>query len=254
MADSLKILVVDVGNTSTTLGQWEDGRLLASWHCDGATEEALALARKLHSQYKFHSLAYVSVVPRKDSAWSALAAELGLRLLVVNLALFQKAFPEVAFDYPEPETIGNDRLADAAGAITKFGAPVIVMDFGTAFTAAVLTGDKVWRGGVIAPGFPLMRDYLAERTAQLPRLELGFKTVPTIGHSTKEAMQLGMAVGYRGMVREIINELKKNFDEPFKLVATGGFSQKAIEGLEMSIESCAGLTLMGAAEICVRSL
>ncbi len=253
MACSLKILVVDVGNTSTALGEYEGGAIKCAAHCDGSFEEAAEKVRAWQARAQFAALAYISVVPAKDNAWRELARQLKLPFYAINLALFKEAFPEVAFDYPEPQTIGNDRLADAAGALTRFGAPVIVMDFGTAFTAAVITADKVWRGGVIAPGFPLMRDYLAERTAQLPRLDLGFEKVPKIGHSTVEAMQLGIAVGYRGMVREIIGELKASFSGDFTLVATGGFSQKALEGLHLPIESAPNLTLLGAAEICVRS-
>ena len=67
-----------------------------------------------------------------------------------------------------------------------------------------MTEDRVWRGGVIAPGFPLMRDYLFERTAKLPRMELGKGKPPRIGRSTEEAMRFGALVGYRGMVREIV--------------------------------------------------
>ena len=149
-------------------------------------------------------------------------------------------------DYPNPETIGADRLADAAGAVARYGAPVLVMDFGTALTAAVVTADRVWRGGVIAPGFPLMRDYLFERTAKLPRMTIGSGKAPKIGRSTEEAMRFGALVGYRGMVREIVAELSKNFKTDFKLVATGGFAKWVLRDLDLPFTIDPTLTLFGA--------
>ena len=152
----------------------------------------------------------------------------------------------VALDYPRPETIGADRLADAAGAVSRYGAPVLVMDFGTALTAAVVTKDRVWRGGVIAPGFPLMRDYLFERTAKLPRMKMGTGKAPKIGRSTEEAMRFGALVGYRGMVREIVATLKRNFKEDFRLVATGGFAKWVLNDLDLPFTIDPTLTLYGA--------
>ena len=138
-----------------------------------------------------------------------------------------------------------DRLADAAAAVSSYGAPVIVCDFGTAFTAAAVTADRVWRGGVIAPGFPLMRDYLFERTAKLPRMELG-GPCPKIGRSTEEAMRFGALVGYRGMVREIVTTLARNFRTDFKLVATGGFARWVLKGIGLPFVVNPTLTLQGA--------
>ena len=123
---------------------------------------------------------------------------------------------------------------------------MIVCDFGTAFTAAAVTSDLTWRGGVIAPGFPLMRDYLFERTAKLPRMEIGSGRAPKIGRSTEEAMRFGALVGYRGMVREIVAELKGNFKTDFRLVATGGFAKWVLRGLDLPFVVDPTLTLYGA--------
>lgn len=233
------MLVVDVGNTSTALGLWSKGKVSKVSHIDGKIEEAFAAAEKLLSD-KVEAIAYVSVVPKKDSKWKDFAKRT------------KKPFKQITFrdsilklDYPKPETIGADRLADAAGAVARYGAPVIVMDFGTALTAAVVTEDKIWRGGVIAPGFPLMRDYLFERTAKLPRMELGSGKAPKIGRSTEEAMRFGALVGYRGMVREITDELKKNFESEFKLVATGGFAKWVLKESNMDFVIDPDLTLFG---------
>ena len=250
----MRFLVVDVGNTSTAVGLWSDGRVSHVAHCDGGFDEAsraaASLARALARApaRQTPSLAYVSVVPKVDRAWRALARRLGLSFRQVTHRCFDAATGGRAMlkiDYPSPETIGADRLADAAGAVSRYGAPVLVMDFGTALTAAVVTADRVWRGGVIAPGFPLMRDYLFERTAKLPRMKIGAGRAPKIGRSTEEAMRFGAIVGYRGMVREIVGELKRNFDEEFKLVATGGFAKWVLKDLDLPFVIDPTLTLYG---------
>lgn len=255
----MKQIVVDVGNTSTAVGLWTDGRVSHVAHCDGGFDEASAYVQKLLAGRSSLSLAYVSVVPKVDRKWRAFAKKSGLPFHQVAYTDFDPTLrpsdpPPLSLDYPKPETIGADRLADAAGAVSRYGAPVLVMDFGTALTAAVVTRDRVWRGGVIAPGFPLMRDYLFERTAKLPRMELGTGRAPKIGRSTEEAMRFGALVGYRGMVREIVAELKKNFKEDFRLVATGGFAKWALKDIGLPFVIDPTLTLYGAGLICSKAL
>ena len=237
------------------MGLWTNGRVSHVAHCDGGFDEASASVQKLLVGRSSLSLAYVSVVPKVDRKWKAFAKKSGLPFHQVSCTDFGPALrsadpPPLALDYPKTETIGADRLADAAGAVSRYGAPVLVMDFGTALTAAVVTRDRVWRRGVIAPGFPLMRDYLFERTAKLPRMELGTGKAPKIGRSTEEAMRFGALVGYRGMVREIVAELKKNFREDFRLVATGGFAKWAPKDIGLPFVTDPTLTLYGAGLIC----
>ncbi len=259
----MRLVVVDVGNTSTAVGLWSDGRVSHVAHCDDGFEGASRVVRELVGGGApgvcALPMGYVSVVPKVDRKWRALAKELGVTFHQVTcddfgatrkkppaaVNLKPQPQPFITLDYPQPETIGADRLADAVGAVSQYGAPVLVMDFGTALTAAVVTADRVWRGGVIAPGFPLMRDYLFERTAKLPRMELGTGKAPKIGRSTEEAMRFGALVGYRGMVREIVAELTKNFKTNFKLVATGGFAKWALKSLDLPFVIDPTLTLYG---------
>ena len=251
----MKLLAVDVGNTSTAIGSWSGGRVMHVRHVDHAAEgaDALAAADELVVRTRPDAIAYVSVVPKRDREWKRWAAARRLPLHAVTYHDLERV---LKLDYPHPETIGADRLADAAGAVSRYGAPVLVMDFGTALTAAVVTADRVWRGGVIAPGFPLMRDYLFERTAKLPKMHipLGTRTgkgpkVPKIGRSTEEAMRFGALVGYRGMVREIVHELEGNFGTQFTLVATGGFANWVLKDLELPFAVDPTLTLYGAGRL-----
>ena len=255
----MKLVAIDVGNTSTAVGLWSNGRVSRIVHVDGGTglahraqdRAAAFTAAEALCALGAERIAYVSVVPRADAAWRRFAKRQGLPLVRVDHVLFSAA-SGLALDYPRPETIGADRLADAAAAVDRYGAPVIVCDFGTAFTAAVVTRDLVWRGGVIAPGFPLMRDYLYERTAKLPRMKLGGRC-PKIGRSTEEAMRFGALVGYKGMVREIVATLSRNFRTDFTLVATGGFAKWALSGLDMPFTIDPTLTLYGAGLICAEN-
>ena len=249
----MKLLVVDVGNTSTAVGLWTDGRVSHVTHFDGRRPVDRAPARNAawilsRGAGCLAGAAYLSVVPRVDAGWRRFVTKaLGLKFVPITHHLFgHKAAPcGLTLDYPRPETIGADRLADAAAAVDRYGAPIIVCDFGTAFTAAAITADRVWRGGVIAPGFPLMRDYLFERTAKLPQMKLGGK-VPKIGRSTEDAMRIGALVGYRGMVREIVATLAKNFKTDFRLVATGGFAKWVLKDAGMAFTIDPTLTLHGA--------
>ena len=242
----MKFLVVDVGNTSTAVGCWSSGRVSRVAHVDGGLRAALAAAEPWTAAVD--GIAYLSVVPKADVAWRAFARRRRIPFHQVTSADFTAADQGLTLDYPKPETIGADRLADAVAAVDRYGAPVLVCDFGTAFTAAVVTADRVWRGGVIAPGFPLMRDYLFERTAKLPRMALGGRC-PKIGRSTEEAMRFGAWVGYRGMVREIVTTLERNFKTSFRLVATGGFARWVLKDIGMDFVIDPTLTLYGAGRI-----
>ena len=241
----MKFIVVDVGNTSTAVGLWSNGRVTRVMHIDGDRRAAFPAAETLGRE-RVDGLAYLSVVPSADRGWRAWARRRGLAFHQVSSADFLEGHSlGLSLDYPKPETIGADRLADAVAATDRYGAPVLVCDFGTAFTAAVVTVDRVWRGGVIAPGFPLMRDYLFERTAKLPRMAIGGRC-PKIGRSTEEAMRFGALVGYRGMVREIVMELERNFKTSFRLVATGGFARWVLKDIGLDFTIDATLTLYGA--------
>ena len=137
----------------------------------------------------------------------------------------------IGVDYPKPQTIGPDRLANSVAAFECFGAPVVVVDFGTAVTFDVVNAKGNYVGGIIAPGLAAMTDYLHEKTALLPRIKITEpKTV--IGKSTQQAMLAGAVYGYRGLVRELISELKRKMKaKRLPVVATGGYAKLMAAGL-----------------------
>lgn len=131
----------------------------------------------------------------------------------------------VGIEYPKPATIGADRLANAASAVAIYGAPVVVVDFGTAVTFDIVSPAKKYVGGVIAPGLEVMTDYLYQRTALLPRITPA-EPRSAIGKSTRDAMLAGAVFGYRGLVKQILTEIKRELGGGnMRVVATGGYAE-----------------------------
>jgi type III pantothenate kinase len=161
-----------------------------------------------------------SVVPKRNKAISAAAGSTRVLFVSAKLDL------GVGIDYPRPGSIGADRLANAAAVAQLYGAPAIVVDFGTAVTFDVVSGAGDYVGGVIAPGLEVMTSYLYQRTALLPKLTLR-EPLRAVGNSTRNAMMSGAVFGYRGLVREILARLTaENFPRKTpRVIATGGYAE-----------------------------
>jgi type III pantothenate kinase len=167
-----------------------------------------------------------SVVPAKNSAITKAASKADLLWLDWKLNL------GVRIDYPKPQSIGADRLANAAAVAELYGFPAIVVDFGTAVTFDVVSQHRMYIGGVIAPGLEAMTNFLYQRTALLPRLDLK-EPRRAVGKSTVEAMLAGAVFGYRGLVREILARIRAEHFSRKKIhvVATGGYARLIARGL-----------------------
>lgn len=127
----------------------------------------------------------------------------------------------VGIDYPKPRQVGADRLANAVGVVDAYGAPAIVVDFGTAVTFDVISASPSYIGGVIAPGLASMGDYLVRNTALLPAINPK-EPDAAIGKSTEQALHAGSVFGYRGLVTEILMQVEKEMGCCPVVVATGG--------------------------------
>lgn len=181
-----------------------------------------AIRKAVGSARNFGGVVLSSVVPTAEPAIAAYAGK-----LTPLLKLSHRVKLGIEVDYPKPATIGADRLANAAGAASFYGAPCVVVDFGTAVTFDVVGGNRrapAYLGGVIAPGLEAMTHYLHQRTALLPRIDLS-EPKRAIGKSTRDAMLSGAIHGYRGLVRQILEELRKELrTRKMKVVATGGYA------------------------------
>lgn len=131
----------------------------------------------------------------------------------------------VGIDYPNPASIGPDRLANAIGARALHGAPVVVVGFGTAVAFDIVNRRGNYVGGIIAPGLAAMTSYLHEKTALLPEIKIR-EVHSIIGKSTEQAMLIGAVHGYRGLIRELIQKLKAELKSPrLPVIATGGYAK-----------------------------
>ena len=182
-----------------------------------------------------------SVVPTKNSVISK-AAHNRVKVLWLN----SKLKLGIAINYPKPQSIGADRLANAAAVAELYGCPAIVVDFGTAVTFDVVSGGRKYIGGVIAPGLEAMTNFLYQRTALLPRLSLR-EPQRAVGKSTVEAMRSGAVFGYRGLVREILARIQaERFSrKKVTVVATGGYARLIARQLSEIAVTHPDLTLEG---------
>jgi type III pantothenate kinase len=218
------LLLFDIGNTHTHLGLANSVRVQRQHRfCtdDWFRGAAETKVRKFIGRASLEGCALCSVVPRA----TRLVVRATKQLWNLScLELTPKTLRGLGIDYPKPETIGPDRLANAVAAHHRFGAPVIAVDFGTAVTFDVVDRAGNYVGGVIAPGLAAMTEYLHEKTALLPSIKLREIRV-AIGKSTEEAMLAGVVHGYRGLVREILLKLKRTLrGRRLPVVATGGYA------------------------------
>jgi type III pantothenate kinase len=244
------VLVVDIGNTSTTLGLYRHRRVFKTDRLERADATPATVRKKLRhlaGGHRVDGVVLSSVVPGVTGTWAAGCRAEAPRAQMIRVD--HRLELGVPVTYPRPETIGADRLANACGAAARYGTPVIVADFGTALTFDIISAEGGYIGGVIAPGLPLMFSYLAEKTALLPHIQPG-RARHRVGKSTREAMQLGARWGYRGLVREIVAEIGKMFGRrPVKLCATGGYAGWVLRGSGIKIRIDPDLTLFGLGRI-----
>ena len=255
------IILFDIGNTHTHVGLADHRRVVKQTNIP--TREwfggnAPALVNRLTGGNTIEGAALCSVVPQATpfvrelvASWSSsfsLSRSTRKRELQHSLPLVElnsKTVCGIGIDYPKPQTIGPDRLANAIAARKRFGAPVVVVDFGTAVTFDVVNRAGNYAGGIIAPGLAAMTDYLHEKTALLPKIKIR-EVKTTIGKSTEQAMLIGAVHGYRGLVRELVAELKRELNvKNLPVVATGGYAKLIAAKLPEISAVAPDLTLEG---------
>ncbi|MES2921630.1 MAG: type III pantothenate kinase [Verrucomicrobiota bacterium] len=239
-------LLIDNSNTRTKFALADRDGLLP-WRgvltTAGVSPQSLAV---LLENVTFDAVMVCSVVPAKA---------------LVLTGYFQGKYPlhfldchsplGLGIDYPEPSQIGADRLANAAGVLTRHGVPAIVIDFGTAVTFDVISAEPAYCGGVIAPGLGAMSGYLSRKTALLPEIELS-EPPSAIGKSTVHAMQVGAVFGYRGLVKEILARICEELPGKPQIVATGGDAALIAQGVTEIDAVDPDITLDGLRQIAAR--
>ena len=238
-ATEAEFLLIDNSNSFTKFAISTRKEISAPRRLSTPAVEKDSLVRILHG-WKFQSVIMCSVVPTKGELLTQLLAPHRVHSVNVKTKL------GVGIDYPNPRTIGADRLANAAAVAHFYGAPAVAVDFGTAVSFDVISKDKQYVGGAIAPGLEAMTDYLHQRTALLPKISL-IEPPTAIGKSTRNAMLSGAVHGYRGLVREILAQIATELGVGKKLnvVATGGYAELIAAGLPEIKHVKPDLTLEG---------
>jgi type III pantothenate kinase len=248
----MKLLCIDVGNTSTHYGVVEGQTVIATAHHPtadfkiGSSASFKAALAPLINEVV--GVAFCSVVPNINN--NLRASLQGFDCPIFHLT--HETCAGLKLIYPKPSEIGQDRIANAIAAQEFYGTPAIVIDMGTAVTFDIVS-TQGYEGGIIAPGLAVMTRYLHEQTALLPELrpEDLLNVEGAIGKSTIHAMKLGVAVGFSGMIDALLLKVTKELQsrgEPTPVVlSTGGSVANLTRDWANKSHFIADLTLMGLA-------
>ena len=244
------LLVIDIGNSNTSLGVFDGENLVAHWRL--TTVRARTVDEwGVHSRNLFelagldfksiNAVAIASVVPPLNFTLKQMAE---VYFGVTPLFIDHTVDTGVPILYQPPSDVGADRIVDAVAAIRKYGSPCIVVDFGTATTFDAINFNGEYVGGVITPGITISADALFERAAKLPRVEIK-RPQKVIGSATVEAMQSGLYHGYVGLVDGILKKMIDELGRNPRVIATGGLAPLIARGSKFIQEVDETLTLEG---------
>jgi type III pantothenate kinase len=218
------LLAVDVGNTQTVIGLYQGAELREHWRTASEAErtgdELGVLLAGLVDPEGVDAISLSSTVPALVRAWE----EVGGRWAQAPVLVVGPGIKTgIAMRYDNPHEVGPDRIANAVAARERYGAPSIVVDFGTSTNFDVVSPEGEYVGGVLAPGIEISMDALFARAARLFRVD--FSAPPTvIGRSTAAALQSGLVYGFAGQVDEIVTRIRGELGAEAPAIATGGLA------------------------------
>jgi type III pantothenate kinase len=242
------LLLIDIGNSSTTLGLYDEGMKKVSrvrTEREGPDEEKYTMLMKgfLDNCQGLLPLGVVisSVVPGVTPVIAgAVRNNFRVKPFIVN----HKKKTGLTLKVKYPSRLGTDRIASAVGARHLYRGDLIVIDFGTATTFSSVSSGGEYRPGPIMPGLGISADVLAERTARLPRVDL-MSPVKPMGGRTDDAILAGLILGHAGGAERIVREMRKACETKTSVIATGGFAELLAPYMKMVRHVNQVLTLEG---------
>jgi len=249
------LLTIDVGNTNTTLGLFNGHNLKFDWAFstdpDKTSDEIGILFHSLfhHTKQDIRSVKDVIICSVVPPVMNSLVAAVKKYMRKNPIIVGPGIKTGINIRYENPKEVGADKIANAVGAVKLFGAPVIIVDFGTATTFCAINGNRDYLGGVICPGIRISAEALFEKASKLPRVEI---TCPSdvIGKNTTASIQSGLFFGYVGQIEYIVGKIKKEMREDnIKVVATGSLARLIASQCRSVDEINSLLTLEGLKEI-----
>ncbi len=244
------LLAVDIGNTNVTLGIFDGDELRATFRLSTHVSQ-------MPDEYAVYILSLLrhkglDIDSIKEGAISCVVPP----LLTVFHELFEKYFnihplaivpgvkTGVRIRYDNPRELGGDRMSNAAGALSLYKAPIIVVAMGTATAFDTISQEGDYLGGAVAPGIAIAAEALYTRTAALPRVEL-VRPKKAIGNNTVAAMQSGIVFGYAGLIDGIVTRIQEELGKKATVVATGGYSTIIAKEAKSIDKVNPNLTLIG---------
>lgn len=244
------LLVIDVGNSNIVLGVYDGTLLLRSWRLStdkSRTSDEYAVL--LHSLFDQAELGFSavkasiisSVVPPLTGVMEAISHDFfNLSPYVVGPGI-KTGMP---IHYDNPREVGADRIVNAVAGYEKHKCPLVIVDFGTATTFDYVNGKGEYCGGAIAPGLAISVEALFQRASKLPRIDI-IKPPNVIAKNTVNSMQAGIFYGYVGLVDGIVENIRAESHEEFRVIATGGLANLIAPESKTIDEVDENLTLEG---------
>ena len=235
------LLVIEVGNTNTSVGVYDGRRLLVSWRLTSRREQTsdeygvfiqtLLRTRGIEPQH-IRGIAISNVVPpvQRTLEWMC-EGYFGIAPFTVQSGVNTP----IVLDVDRPTEVGADRVCNVVAGVALYGAPLIVVDFGTATNFDCVDARGAFVGGAIAPGLTIATEALVARAARLFRVEL-VRPATAIGKNTATNIQSGVVYGYAGLVDGLVERLQGELGGRARVVATGGLAEEMRE-VARSIET-----------------
>jgi type III pantothenate kinase len=218
------LLAIDVGNTQTVFGLFDDAQLREHWRIaterNRSGDELGALYASFLDFAGLHGISLASTVPQLHRSYVEFAQNYASAEL---LELGPGVRTGVPVRYEDPREVGPDRIANAVAAVERYGAPFIVVDFGTSTNFDVVSREGEYVGGVLAPGIEVSMDALVARAARLFKVD--FAEPPSvIAKNTAASLQSGLVYGFAGQVDGIVERIREELGVEAQTVATGGLA------------------------------
>lgn len=241
------LLAIDVGNTNIVIGLYNSETLTTSWRIktdtrSTADELSMIFRNLLIDQPEVTGIALCSTVPAVLTEMRKMLENKFASVKTVIIEPGVKTGVPILID--NPKEVGADRIANSLAVFTRHGGPSVVVDFGTSTNFDVVSAKGEFIGGALAPGIEISLDALANRAAQLRKVELT-KPRSVIGKGTVEALQSGALFGFAGQVDGIVSRIKKEVGELTAVVATGGLAEIVVSVSETITHHEPDLTLEG---------
>lgn len=218
-------LAIDIGNSSLKIGLYDGDDWAKTFQIEHAALRSENKLQSLLTEHHIGAVGIASVVPETTARVSQLLKQSGTPDPLIVSANIDLPF---SIGYKTPETLGADRIAAVAGALSfldrhDLSPPLVIVDAGTAVTIEVVSEERIYVGGAISPGPALLQSALATGTAQLPEVEWEYPA-SSIGTSTTDAIQAGLVIPFLGGIRNLLRQTIEEAGDSAVVLATGGWA------------------------------